>query len=1186
MGGFWVGPSDPQVFMDTFMKTKQKLPEKKLSKVDFNNVPANPTLERDVYVAVIDSIANHKLLPKGFVFHDMPVTSDDSTQLKPSVSLSLDDLDSGSWRWDPMEMWIDVRVDDAMDAFRVDCHDTSAYLDDVSDPEGKHTQHHLITFAMAQLDRQHRTFMFSLVICGTRVRFIRWDRAGAIVTKHFDLREDPQLLAQFFWRYGRLSRVDRGFDYTAQAATDKQKQDLASAIDTYLSQESSRVVPGMERTVDSDFPCHILTLADYHGGARQFVVQRPFSSSSTTVGRATRAYIALDTTSDQLVFLKDYWRPVEARRTAESEVYSSLQQADVPHLPHVRYGGDVPDVHDPFQTTITQDWQGRPGMVRCADLKGYRHHRIVQDIAFSLKTARSSRELVAAVRNTVQCIASAHGANWMHRDVSERNIMLDEYAQGFLNDWDHAVQLMPGEDVVYPRTGTWQFLSCALLSSPKKSHDVLDDLESCYWVLLFSALRHFESNALPKDFKIFDHYDDSNDLSEDMTGGSQKMGFLFWPKRLCFDSKPLDDLLERLRQTFKLYCSFGADGGSRCPAPQDAWAHVLQLLDDALSRSDWPLSDAVADSCLQTADERLSSSLLGWQSLLVRGWGETENGEWLTELAMCGLSAEIRSSRTWSTDYLDNEVRDEWIRVHADHARTVETPSGPINIVLDRKHVDYVIDELSGYAALRDHKNNCEVSSFERIWESSFTFSSEVMSSFDFELQSIRNAQSVTYPSQGAMFRIIDPYRYPIRYTQTVARVGEEIHPVLPPVPPPVDGYTLSTRFACIPTPYSISPSGEPLSCRALSYINSVDPSNTSLCGHIETIVARSIPLFEHVLTDLHRDNPLHQRIRGSCRYTEWDEPEEPEHSDDEEGWANYEREMRTWTLQRPLSIPDLPDGGYPGGLEEKRTVVNLRGKTVKVLLQVTDIHLTPERPQFPGTPCHVAGMRNEHIVACAFHCISSVSLIVIEIKDDSQISSFQSNVHPLSLAFHMPICSPLKFTSGDEGATARTWGLRHGSPSIQSLGKVPFALGRSVAFPNVYQHAFLPTTLIDQEKEGRTSVVGLFLVDPELEVSAYGTHAGSLRAEGEGFEILTTSHVPPQQFAWIKCALEESLDVRIPNEILERIMHFTKDWLMSDEEADDVAKEMWQEREWFRISHDRYWFNLPFDVWSGEHQL
>lgn len=247
--------------------------------------------------------------------------------------------------------------------------------------------------------------------------------------------------------------------------------------------------------------------------------------------------------------------------------------------------------------------------------------------------------------------------------------------------------------------------------------------------------------------------------------------------------------------------------------------------------------------------------------------------------------------------------------------------------------------------------------------------------------------------------KIIDPYRYPIRYTQTVVRVKEEVHPILPPVPPPVDGYTLSTQFACIPTPYSVSPAGDPLTCRALSYINNVDPSNTTLYGHIETILACSVPLFQHVLTDLHRDNPLPQRIQGSCRYTEWDEPEEPEHSDDEEGWANYEREMRTWALQRPLSIPDIPDDGYPGGLEERRTIVSLRGKTVKIILQVMDIclvcvlrpHLykkvslilisfclssqTPERPQFSGTPSHVAGMRNEHIVACAFHCISSVSL-------------------------------------------------------------------------------------------------------------------------------------------------------------------------------------------------------------------
>ncbi|THH33338.1 hypothetical protein EUX98_g822 [Antrodiella citrinella] len=528
---------------------------------------------------------------------------------------------------------------------------------------------------------------------------------------------------------------------------------------------------------------------------------------------------------------------------------------------------------------------------------------------------------------------------------------------------------------------------------------------------------------------------------------------------------------------------------------------------------------------------------------------------------MCSLSAELRSREGWWSDRLDEVVREGWITLHAGRTRTVETPCGFTDVTLSIEQVTYVIDELEGYSKLRDEDHECQVSCFERIWESTALFTTEFLSSLDTELQVVRDADTAT--SDGTVFDIVDPYTYPVRYNNTLVRAPDgQLHFAVPPVEPPVDGYTVSTHFASLPTSFSISHADGVLTAHSLAYINGIDPSLSALYSYIEHALAKTIPLFEHVLTDLHRDNPLPQRIRGSCKYTVWDEPEEPEHSDDEDGWAKYGREMRTWALQRPIAIPDIPDTGYPGGLEKRRTVVSLRGSTIKVIVKVTDIRLTPEKPQFLAEPWQVAGMRNEHVVACAFHCIAC------------------DNIAPPALAFRMPICSPFKFTSGDEGATARTWGLRHGSPGIQSLGQVPLTLGRSVVLPNIYQHALQPTTLIDQEKEGSMTILSFLLVDPDLSnIDGTGTHGA------DEFEILTTSTVPPQQKAWIRRAVEESLDVRIPNEIVERIMDHVEG-LLTEKEALKVTKEMKVQRKWFRISHARFWFNLPFDVWTGEQRV
>jgi hypothetical protein len=100
------------------------------------------------------------------------------------------------------------------------------------------------------------------------------------------------------------------------------------------------------------------------------------------------------------------------------------------------------------------------------------------------------------------------------------------------------------------------------------------------------------------------------------------------------------------------------------------------------------------------------------------------------------------------------------------------------------------------------------------------------------------------------------------------------------------------------------------------------------------------LPLFEHTLTDLHRSNPLAQRIQGPYKYTVWDEPDEPEFSDDEEGWAAYDREMRNWEMTRPIQLPDIPDAGYPGGLERRNYVMSLKGRKLQAIVQVSDTRL------------------------------------------------------------------------------------------------------------------------------------------------------------------------------------------------------------------------------------------------------
>jgi hypothetical protein len=224
------------------------------------------------------------------------------------------------------------------------------------------------------------------------------------------------------------------------------------------------------------------------------------------------------------------------------------------------------------------------------------------------------------------------------------------------------------------------------------------------------------------------------------------------------------------------------------------------------------------------------------------------------------------------------------------------------------------------------------------------------------ELSRLRDSQDVITSV------LIDPFLHCLVYGHT--HVYDVHHPgVLRPQPPPfhLGNYFVSEKFAFLPTDFSVSITGD---VRFLSYINNLDPSEIFLYRSIESLLGDLLPLFSHVLTDLHRNNPLPQRIQGHCRYTEWDEPEPPEHSDDEDGWSAYERDVRHWvmvslvfrqfwplvvtshlssftpTQHRPIELPDVPPSGYPGRLESRKYNVNLHGKTLQVVVHVSEIRL------------------------------------------------------------------------------------------------------------------------------------------------------------------------------------------------------------------------------------------------------
>ncbi|KAJ3520436.1 hypothetical protein NMY22_g12762 [Coprinellus aureogranulatus] len=545
--------------------------------------------------------------------------------------------------------------------------------------------------------------------------------------------------------------------------------------------------------------------------------------------------------------------------------------------------------------------------------------------------------------------------------------------------------------------------------------------------------------------------------------------------------------------------------------------------------------------------------------------GIGDNPRTLVDLAMSYFSAHIRRKPEWWTRYRDKEARREWYDEVLERRWDVRGPSSMFKIQLSPRQVRVLkrFDELEGYATLRDERNGCEVSCFERIWESHTLVPPSFVASFLAELFKLKN----DFPQWGGHHQntehtVIDPLLHCLVYNRTLVRA-------LPAV-----------RAASAPSRVRdvlVSPTGE---CQFKSYINNINPEiHEGLYHLLSNLLTSSLPLFEHVLTDLHRNNPLSLRIYGPCRYNVWEEPEEPEHSDDEAAWARYEKEMRQWTMNRPLQLPDVPITGYrKGTVEGRRHTVNLKGRQLQVFVRVSQIHLIPRGPEYSGTDWHVEGMRTERIVACTHHFLQS------------------ENITTSSLQFRMAVSYPRQFIAGDTGATLRTWGLNDGDGCQQYVGSVPISaspsststpphVSTSICFPNIYQCQLTRFRLLDSSKDGHLTIVSFLLVDPDIR------------------PIVSTSNVPPQQSAWIRDALYDALMGRIPGELIEAIWSEVlgssgtapagevagiegqgtgESWVMTPDDAEGYRSDYVGVLERFTQASNNYHFCIPFDVWNS----
>ncbi|KAI0090913.1 hypothetical protein BDY19DRAFT_663790 [Irpex rosettiformis] len=425
---------------------------------------------------------------------------------------------------------------------------------------------------------QHRTHVFVLFIAGNVARFIRLDRAGACVSSSFDYVQHPKPLAQFLWSYSNMSSAHRGWDTTVVEPSSDEVDDFHAAINDWITRHGGVEVlkqrfPGVESTLDEDYPTYKLTVEPEFGKRQELVIQRPFSQSCNLIGHSTRTYIAYSQTEKTVVFYKESWRVDAEKDTSEATAYRKLSEHNVPHTPTVFCAGDVYSVGGELVHTETNIWARKTEaewFVQSSALEAHVLHRIVQRLYYPVQWLLSSRQFVTVMRDCTIASEKSSEIGLLHRDISIGNVMANftddgrTFIEGILNDWDHFGYVSSNNQVgsIHRnlKQGTWPFMSIEILKNPNALHSIMDEMQSIFWVLLYGTYRFFDNNADIIWDVFFDRKKKHVEGKEEFVGGNPKTFFFLQTDEFISHSRTngittrvLGDLVESMALHWQRY---------------------------------------------------------------------------------------------------------------------------------------------------------------------------------------------------------------------------------------------------------------------------------------------------------------------------------------------------------------------------------------------------------------------------------------------------------------------------------------------------------------------------------------------------------------------------------------------------------------------------------------------------------
>ncbi|MFD3806927.1 DUF4246 domain-containing protein [Streptomyces sp. NPDC058619] len=475
----------------------------------------------------------------------------------------------------------------------------------------------------------------------------------------------------------------------------------------------------------------------------------------------------------------------------------------------------------------------------------------------------------------------------------------------------------------------------------------------------------------------------------------------------------------------------------------------------------------------------------------------------LRELQMMQCSSHIRAKPGWFDKMNDADVVGRWTREAVAQGLT-------------EAQVRYVLAELGYYAALRDGRTGVEVSAVDGVWQSDTLVDDTLRSRLREAvrvLEEVPAAEQDWHPgSDGQVLDLVHPSLFCLVREVSGAPERAWHNPT-----DRYSAYEFSEKFQWLPTDVDVSEDGD---VTFRSYVNNVHPGmHRELDSVLPDLFARMLPLLENVLTSLRHPRP--PRIEADPYGWYESKPERPNqasYSDDgayAEARRAWEEALDDWWGNRRPAVPDAPAFTPPEPPGESARV-DLRGRRLQVIVKLAVIHLTPDKPEYPGGSWHVEGMMNERIVSTGIYYWDS------------------ENITASRLSFRAALDDP-DYEQNDDSGLREVYGLEDEDALNQVLGSASTPAGRCLAFPNVLQHRVGPFRLEDPTRPGHRKILAFFLVDPSE-------------------TIVSTSDVPPQQ-PWSATST------------------------MTLQQAENYREQLMQERKFFVDEHNEQLYEREFSL-------